>query len=225
MDHLKTVGERISERTQEYAALPLFEAFREDRIPLDRFPDFFREQYMTARWFQDVIWATTEIAEGPFAGFAEKHRRRDSGHHKWMKHVLQAFGQAPMTDEDWFREEWLPTRIQMARILARCDEASPERRMVVLACMESAGGVTLGTLHDYVVRHGLARKSHYLGSAHLGIEEDQVREIQEVARDLMNGRNGDHLETVDLVFDALTKMFREGGDRYYARFIGEVTAS
>ena len=59
-----TVIDQIEERTREYATLPLFRAIAEDKIPTHRFSDFFREQYMTARWFQDLIWATTEISDG-----------------------------------------------------------------------------------------------------------------------------------------------------------------
>jgi hypothetical protein len=45
----------------------------------------------------------------------------------------------------------------MARILGRCDQASPEERIVMLACLESAGEVTLGTLFAYVARKWLGR--------------------------------------------------------------------
>jgi hypothetical protein len=212
----ETVGARVTRRAQEYAALPLFRAFRDDAIPVERFPDFFREQYMTARWFQDVIWATTEIAEPhPAAPFAQEHRRRDSEHHRWMATDLERFGLPPMTDDDWFRLEWLPTRVQMARILARCNGASAEDRLVILACMESAGEVTLGTLHGYVERHGLAGKTLYLGDAHLGIEQGQLAEIGRVAATVLETTDERHLETVDLVFDALETMFSTGGDRYY----------
>jgi hypothetical protein len=215
-----TVGARIEERTAAYAALPLFQAFREDRIPVERFRDFFKEQYMTARWFQDVIWAATEMADGPYVSFAQDHRRRDSGHHQWMKHDLQSFGLEAMTDEDWFRFEWLPTRIQMARILARCHAAGPEDRMVILACMESAGSVTLGTLNDYVVRHGLANRTLYLGRAHVEVEERQSDQIMEIARAVMLSCEARHLETVELVFGALETMFSDGGERYYGDLIG-----
>jgi len=217
----QTVQQAITLRTQRYATLPLFQAIAEDRIPVERFSDFFHEQYMTARWFQDVIWAATDIPSGRFAEFAVEHRRRDSNHHRWMQTDLENFGLAAMTDNDWFRFEWLPTRIQMSRILSRCHAATAEDKMIILACMESAGEVTLGTLHQYVVRHGLESKTQYLGAAHLGIEEDQVAEIQRLTQDLMTSRDPKYLETVDLVFDALTTMFSEGGRRYYEEFIHE----
>ena len=51
----------IARRTAEYASLPVFRAFAEDRIPLERFRDFFEEQAMAARFFQDFIWAATAI--------------------------------------------------------------------------------------------------------------------------------------------------------------------
>jgi hypothetical protein len=216
-----TVGERIAERTRAYAHLPLFRAFREDRIPVARFPDFFKEQFMTARWFQDVIWAATEIREGPYADFAREHRGRDSGHYRWMRHDLWNFRLGAMTEDDWFRPEWLPTRIQMARILARLHGATPEERVIVLACMEHAGGVTLGTLHGYVARHGLEEKTRYLGRAHVQIEERQVHRLRQVGAGLLESADPRHLELVDLVFDALETMFSEGGDRYYAEFLGK----
>jgi len=216
---------RIRMRTSEYGALALFVAFREDRIPVSRFAEFFKEQYMTARWFQDVIWAATDIAEGRYAEFARAHRAADSGHHRWMKTDLERFGLEPMSDEDWFRFEWLPTRLQMARILARLVDATAEDRIVVLACMESAGAVTLGTLFDYVVRNGLAAKTKYLGDAHVKIEERQVGVLDEIAAELLaSARPRDH-ETVDLVFDALTRMFQAGGDRYYGDLLVPVSTS
>lgn len=210
-----TVSARIAERTAQYASLPLFRAFAEDRIPVARFPEFFKEQYMASRWFQDLIWATTEIPEGRYASFAREHRRRDSGHHKWMKHDLAEFGLPAMTDDDFFSLQTLPSRVQMARILARTHEASPDERMVILASLESAGEVTLGTLFAYVKRNGLEGKTKYLGAPHLAIETHQAGAIQDVAAQVMATDDVGLLAVVDLVFDSLTEMFSRGGDRYY----------
>lgn len=215
------VSQLIQARTAAYAALPLFRAFAEDRIPVERFPDFFREQYVVARWFQDLIWATTEIQDGPYAAFAREHRRVDSGHHRWMKHDLTAFGLRAMTDDDFFALEYLPSRLQMARLLARCHEASPEERMVLLAALESAGEVTLGTLFGYVIRHGLSDKTKYLGAPHLGIEERQMQGIAEVAAPVMDSEAPRLLALVDLAFDALTLMFSRGGERYYGDLLAQ----
>jgi hypothetical protein len=216
-----TTHEYISQKAQTYGQLELFQAFAEDRIPLEKFPDFFKEQYMTARWFQDLIWATTEIPVGPYAEFAKKHRKVDSGHHRMMKYDLQTFGLEKMTDDDWFKFEWLPTRMQMARILALCYDASPEKLLVILASLESAGDVTLGTLFGYVARHGLVDKTKYLGEHHIKIEQTQVHEIAEVAPEVMNALAGTFQSIIDTVFDALTIMFREGGNRYYKEYIYE----
>lgn len=219
LETVLTVEAHITRRTAAYGALPLFRAFADDRIPVARFPAFFKEQYMAARWFQDLIWATTEIDGGPYADFAREHRRKDSGHHKWMKHDLASFGLPPMTDDDFFALEFLPSRIQMARILARCHDATPEERMVILASLESAGEVTLGTLFAYVVRNGLADKTKYLGAPHVAIEEQQTATIREVAAPVMRSTDARLLAIVDLVFDALSTMFSRGGDRYYAPLI------
>ncbi len=210
------IGDMIEARTHAYAGLPLFRAFAEDRIPAADFPAFFKEQYMAARWFQDLIWATTDIASGPYAAFAREHRRVDSGHHRWMKHDLASFGLPPMRDDDFFSLEFLPSRIQMARILARCHQASPEERMVMLACLESAGEATLGTLFAYVGRNGLAAKTKYLGAPHVAIESRQTEGIREIAAPLMQSARAELSAVVDLVFDALTLMFAGGGERYYA---------
>ena len=209
----------IAIKSQEYGQLPLFLAFAEDRVPVERFSDFFKEQYMTARWFQDLIWATTEIHEGPYADFAKKHRKIDSGHHRMMKFDLKNFGLEPMTDEDWFRLEWLPTRMHMARILSLCYNTSPETLLVILASLESAGDVTLGTLFGYVERHGLIEKTHYLGKTHIEIEKRQVTDIFEVAPELMSSSDSRYIPIIDTVFDALTVMFSEGGERYYKEYI------
>ncbi|GAC1394814.1 MAG: hypothetical protein NVSMB47_04640 [Polyangiales bacterium] len=213
--HEVTVGTLIERRTRQYAALPLFRAFAEDRVPVARFPEFFKEQYMAARWFQDLIWATTEIDRGPYAAFARDHRRRDSGHHRWMKHDLESFGLPSMTDDDFFALEMLPSRIQLARILGRCHEATPEERMVILASLESAGEVTLGTLFGYVARNGLAAKTKYLGAPHVAIEAQQTESIRAIAAPLMDGADPSLCAVVELVFDALTSMFSAGGYRYY----------
>jgi hypothetical protein len=215
MSRTMSLRERIQERTNAYTNLPLFRAFAEDRIPLERFPEFFKEQAMAARWFQDLIWATTEIHDGPYAPFAREHRKKDSGHYKWMKHDLESFGLPPMTDDDYFRLEHLPSRVQLARILGLCHEASPETRMIILASLESAGEVTLGTLFGYVARNGLASKTKYLGEVHVNVEHQQSQRIEEVCADLMRSTDARHLAIVDTVFDALTTMFTRGGDRYY----------
>ena len=214
-----TIGNYIEAKTNDYASLGLFKAFAEDKIPLEKFPEFFKEQYMTSRWFQDLIWATTEINEGPYAEFAKNHRKVDSGHHKWMKADLANFGLTPMTSDDWFRMEWLPTRIHMSRILSLCYDASPEVLMTILLSLESAGSVTLGTLFGYVERHDLLDKTFYLGNKHLKVENNQVEEIHEVAKDIINSENTELKKVVDTVFDALTTMFTEGGKRYYAEYI------
>ena len=214
--------EYIANKAKEYGNLDLFQAFANDRIPVEKFPDFFKEQYMTARWFQDLIWATTEIFEGPYAEFAKKHRKVDSGHHRMMKYDLKSFGMEPMTDEDWFRLEWLQTRIHMARILSLCYKATPEVLLVILASLESAGDITLGTLFGYVERHGLIDKTHYLGKTHIEIEQRQVADIYEVAPEIMNSENDKYIPIIDTVFDALSTMFTEGGDRYYKEYIYEI---
>jgi hypothetical protein len=214
-----TVAEHIDHQAAAYGRLPLFEAFRQDNIPLDRFADFFKEQYLAARLFQDLIWATTEIHEGPYAAFAAKHRLMDSGHHLWMKQDLANFGLAPMTTDDFFRLEFLPTRIQMARILALCHNAAPEKRMVILAALESAGDVTLGTLFGYVARHGLLSQTGYLGQKHIDVEKRQVAQIHEVAHEVLDSDSAYYKKVVDEVFDALTVMFGQGGDRYYQDYL------
>ena len=214
-----TVAEHIDHQAATYGCLPLFEAFREDRIPVDRFADFFKEQYLAARLFQDLIWATTEIKEGPYAAFAARHRLMDSGHHLWMKQDLAKFGLPPMTTDDFFRLEFLPTRIQMARILALCHGAAPEKRMVILAALESAGSVTLGTLFGYVGRHGLLDQTAYLGQKHIDVENRQVEQIHEVAREVLDSESTEYKQVVDEVFDALTTMFGQGGDRYYQEYL------
>jgi hypothetical protein len=215
MTRPRTVARAIAEGTAAYAALPVFRAFREDRIPVDRFPAFLREQYLASRWFQDLIWATTEVHEGPFAAFAQEHRRKDSGHHRWARRDLAAFGLAPMTDDDWFAFETLPTRLQMARILARCHEATPAERMVILAALESAGSATLGTLHDYVVRHGFEARAIYLGAHHVALEAGQSAEVAELAAEVMSSTDPHLVAVVELVFDALGRMFDDGSRRHY----------
>ena len=214
----------IADHAARYGNLELFRAFAEDRIPVARFPDFFKEQYMTARWFQDLIWATTEIHDGPYAAFAKHHRKVDSGHHRMMKYDLKTFGLEPMTDDDWFRLEWLSTRMHMARILSLCYRATPETLLVILASLESAGDVTLGTLFGYVARHGLMDKTKYLGETHIQIEQKQVAGIHEVAPEVMNTDASVYQTIIDTVFDALTVMFSEGGKRYYKEFLYESAA-
>lgn len=214
-----TVAEHIDYQAATYGRLPLFEAFREDRIPVAQFAAFFKEQYLAARLFQDLIWATTEIHDGPYAAFAARHRLMDSGHHMWMKQDLAKFGLPPMTTDDFFRLEFLPTRIQMARILALCHAATPEKRMVILAALESAGAVTLGTLFGYVGRHGLLDQTAYLGKKHIDVENRQVEQIHEVAREILDSESIEYKQVVDEVFDALTTMFGQGGDRYYQEYL------
>jgi len=212
---MPTVAEHIDQQAAAYGRLPLFEAFRQDQIPVARFADFFQEQYLAARLFQDLIWATTEIADGPYAAFAARHRRVDSGHYRWMKQDLANFGLPPMTTDDFFQLAFLPTRIQMARILAMCHRATPEKRMVILAALESAGSITLGTLFGYVARHGLLDQTGYLGQKHIDVENRQVEQIHEVASDVLDSESTYYKEVVDEVFDALTTMFSQGGNRYY----------
>lgn len=212
---MSNVHEHIANATDRYARLPLFEAFRADRIPVERFPAFFCEQAMAARWFQDFIWATTEIHEGPLAAFAARHRRRDSGHYRWTEQDLARSGLPPMTVDDHFALEMLPTRVQLARILATLHDADDAARVVVLACLEAAGTVTLGTLHGYAARHGLGKALRYLGEGHVRVEETQVDEIARHCAPVLAFGEPRLLSLVDTVFDALTRMFDDGGRRYY----------
>lgn len=213
------VAEHIAASAQRYGDIALFAAFRDDLIPVERFPEFFREQYMAARWFQDLIWALTDIPDGPLAPFAANHRKKDSGHYRWMKTDMERFGLPPMTDDDWFSFDTRNSRIQLARILSRTHQASPEERMVMLGCLEAAGEVTLGTLNAYVHRHGLADKTAYLGDQHVAVEERQSAEIANAIAEVMASDAPALFALVDLVFDALTNMFEHGGERYYASLI------
>ena len=114
----ETVGARIDRRAAAYAALPVFRAVRADRVPTARFPAFFREQAVAARFFQDLIWAATEIHTPTLAAFAAAHRKVDSGHWKWSEHDLASTDQRALTIDDCFCLDFLETRIQMARMLA-----------------------------------------------------------------------------------------------------------
>jgi hypothetical protein len=182
-----TVGTRIDRRAADYAVLPVFQAVRADRVPTARFPAFFREQAVAARFFQDLIWAATEIHTPELGAFAAAHRKVDSGHWRWSEHDLAATGQAPLTVGDCFSLEFLETRIQMARMLAVFHDATAIERLVALCALETAGTITLGTLHAYVLRHQLVDVL-YLGDPHVHIEENQVEGLRERLGDVLHRR-------------------------------------
>ena len=215
------LAEHIAHRTETYANLPIFRAFAEDRIPLDLFPRFFVEEAMVTRFFQDFIWASTEIeGDDALARFARNHRRVDSGHYKWTARDLEVAGLPPLTLETCFALETLGTRIQLARILACFHDADRDMRLTILAALESAGTITLGTLFGYAERHGLAEKLLYLGRPHLRIEERQVASITNVAAELFAREDPRLIALVDTVFDALGRMFEDGGRRLYGDLLG-----
>src|SRR5262245_30226712 len=170
----ETLGARIEHRAADYAELPVFRAVRADRVPAERFPAFFREQAVAARFFQDLIWAATDIHTPELAAFAAAHRKVDSGHWRWSEHDLASTGQRALTVDDCFSLEFLETRIQMARMLALFHDAPPTRRLVALCALETAGTITLGTLYGYVKRHQLGDRVFYLGEPHVNIEKNQV---------------------------------------------------
>lgn len=221
----ETVLERVERRNAEYAALPIFEAFRRDVIPRERFRDFFPEQCLTARMFQDLIWAATDITDGPFAAFAKEHRRRDSSHFRWAERDLVEMGFPAIDVETIFAHERLGTRLQFARMLARAEEASDLEKIVILICMEATGNVTLPVLHAYAVRHGFEKKTVYLGEHHVNIEARQERQLRTEAEPLTSSRDPRLLETVDVVFDAFIKMVGRGGERIYGDLLARMAAS
>ena len=138
-----------------------------------------------------------------------------------MAFDLQQNGFPPATLDGHYRQDFLPSRVQMARVLALTHEASPQARMVVLAALESAGEVTLGTLHGFAMRHDLLGRTRYLGAPHMRIEETQVGEIDAVAHDLLQSDDPELHALVDTVFDALTALFEGGGRRYYAELLAQ----
>jgi len=219
-----SLRQHIARCTADYAALPVFQLFARDVVSWQRFPAFFREQYLASRLFQDLIWACTAIDDGPWAAFASEHRRRDSGHFHWMEKDLEEFGLAVSVD-DVFDFGWLETRQQMARILGHLHGASPERRMVALAALESAGAVTLGTLFAYVERRGQVSRLRYLGAAHIAVERGQVDALDVVASALLSSDEPALHETVALVFDALTTMFSAGAARIYGDLLENRSAA
>lgn len=221
----ETVLERVERRNAEYAALPIFEAFRRDVIPKERFRDFFPEQCLTARMFQDLIWAATEITSGPFATFAKEHRRRDSSHFRWAEKDVVAMGFPAIDVDTIFAQERLGTRLQFARMLARAEEASDLEKIVILICMEATGNVTLPILHDYAVRHGFEKMTIYLGQHHVNIEAGQQEALQAQAAELTSSRDPRLLETVDIVFDAFIKMVGRGGQRIYGDILERMATS
>ena len=209
-----TVGARIERRAAIYAELPVFRAVRDDRVPSERFPDFFREQAVAARFFQDLIWAATEIHTPELAQFAAAHRKVDSGHWRWSEHDLAVTGHRALTVDDCFALEFLETRIQMARMLAVFHDASPVRRLVALCALETAGTITLGTLYAYVKRHRLDRIL-YLGDPHVNIEKNQVEGLRERLGAMLDGSDPELLAVVDTIFDALGCMFGRGAGRHW----------
>jgi hypothetical protein len=211
-----TIRTRIDREAGAYAQLPVFRAVRADRVPVERFPAFFREQAVAARFFQDLIWAATDIHTPELAEFAAAHRRVDSGHWKWSEHDLDATGQAPLTVSDCFALEFLETRIQMGRMLALFHDAPPQRRLVALCALEVAGTITLGTLFAYVQRHDLGDEVLYLGEPHVNIEKNQVEGLQERLGPVMDSSDPELLAVVGTVFDALRCMFARGGARHWA---------
>ena len=176
---------------------------------------------MVTRFFQDFIWASTAIeGSDALADFARQHRRVDSGHYRWTARDLEVAGLPPLTLERCFALETLGTRIQLARILACFHDADRETRLTILAALESAGTVTLGTLYGYAERHGLGDRLFYLGRAHLRVEERQVTSITSVAAELFARDEAALHALVDTVFDALSRMFEEAGHRLYGDLVG-----
>lgn len=219
---MKSLAQYIESSAARYAALPVFRAFALDRIPVARFAEFFREQAMAARHFQDFIWASTDIpGDDRVARFAAEHRRVDSGHYKWTAIDLARAGLPAMTLDTHFSLDTLPTRIELARILACFHDADRDTRLTILASLEAAGAVTLGTLHGYAARHGLVKDLVYLGDAHVKIEERQVAAITDVAAELFSEPNERLARVVDTVFDALSRMFEDGGARIYGDLVKE----
>ena len=214
-----TVGQAIHEAAAAYAALPVFCAVREDRVPEQAFPSFFHEQAMAARWFQDFIWAGTAITTGPLSAFAAAHRHKDSGHFRWSELDLHRFGLAPLDLELAFALERLDTRIQLARILALFHDASVEQRLAVLLALETAGDITLSTLNAYVHRHGMAHKTSYLGDAHVAIEQHQSERIAEALGPVLASTDPGLLAVVHTTFDALSRMFSDGGKRHWGPWL------
>jgi hypothetical protein len=209
-----TLGARLDRCATHYADLPVFRAVRADRVPVERFPAFFREQAVAARCFQDLIWAATEIATPELAAFAAAHRKVDSGHWKWSEHDLAATDQAPLTIDDCFALAYLETRIQMARMLAVFHDATPTERLVALCALETAGTITLGTLFAYVRRHRLDQV-RYLGAPHVQVEEHQVAGLRDRLGATLAGDDPKLLGIVDTIFDALGCMFARGARRHW----------
>jgi hypothetical protein len=214
-----TVGSHIERRAAAYAELPVFRAVRADLIPVERFPGFFREQAMAARFFQDLIWAATDIHTPELAEFAAAHRKVDSGHWRWSEHDLASTGQRPLSVDDCFALELLETRIQMARMLAVFHDASPTRRLVALCALETAGTITLGTLYAYVQRHHLGDRVFYLGEPHVNIEKNQVEGLRCKLGAAIEESDPELLAVVDVIFDALGCMFARGGARHWGDFL------
>lgn len=213
-----SVAARLERRATAYAELPVFRALNADRVPVERFPEFFREQAVAARFFQDLIWAATETdANSPpaFREFATHHRKVDSGHWRWSEHDLVESGQRPLGIDDCFSLQFLETRIQMARMLALFHDAPAPERLVALAALETAGTITLGTLFAYAQRHGLDRLL-YIGPPHVNIEERQVDQLKELLGPTLEGHDPRLLAVVDTMFDALGCMFVRGATRHWA---------
>ena len=214
----ETLAARLERRAATYADLPVFRAVRADHIPVDRFPAFFREQAVAARFFQDLIWAATDIHTPELGAFAAAHRKVDSGHWKWSEHDLAATDQRALTLDDCFSLDFLETRIQMGRMLAVFHDATPTQRLVALCALETAGTITLGTLFAYVQRHHLDHVL-YLGAPHVHIEENQVEGLRERLGATLLERDPTLLAIVDTLFDALGCMFARGALHHWADLV------
>ncbi len=223
---MKTVFERIGERSKAFAERPLFQFLRDRSVEARRRLAFVPHMAHFVMTFADLYKFV--LPENPprdsYQELVNAHVQEDAGHWKWFladltnAHLDPALPFTEALKRVW-SDQTVQTRLLSYDICQIHATASTLERLVMVQCIEATGSVGLAALSfaGSAIEVGGDRRLVYFGSHHVETESDHTLERPGVRSSLEGVTVSDSerarmLAIVDRVFarfeSSVDEMFR-----------------
>ncbi|CAM8826947.1 hypothetical protein [Burkholderia pseudomallei] len=231
---MKTVLTPIMRRKQRYAALPLFAALRDERLPPRVRLGFMPAFAFFVMAFGDLnrYLLRKEPAHDPHQARVNAHTREDDHHWPWFLEDLEKLGWSRDTTftealralRALWSDDTHRCRLLMYELCAIVDTADGVERLAIVEAIEETGNVlfALTTRLAGEVQAQTGRELRYMGAHHVALENGHMQNGEHallIGIGLDAAKRRRCVAPVDRVFDAFDAWTHEA-----AREIGRLAA-